>query len=117
MDLSIFDDGAQIKQEAWQIDVASLYRAFERVKDGRKARGKRYPLALLLTLIMLGKLAGEKTISGIRDWIGEREKELKEQLNWPKAFPVQSTETSPEHPLHIAALTLAEPLASDKTSW
>src|SRR5579884_4149968 len=88
MDLSIFDNRAQIPG---QIDGASLYQAFEQVKDGRKARGKRYPLALLLTLIMLGKLAGEKTISGIRDWIAEREKELKVQLNWPKRFPVQST--------------------------
>lgn len=88
MDLSIFDERAQL---TGQRDVASLYRAFEQVKDGRKARGKRYPLALLLTLIMLGKLAGEKTISGIRDWIAEREKELKAQLNWPKRFPVQST--------------------------
>lgn len=88
MDLSIFDNRAQIPG---QIDAASLYRAFEQVKDGRKARGKRYPLAFLLTLIMLGKLAGEKTISGIRDWIAEREKELKKQLSWPKRFPVQST--------------------------
>src|SRR5689334_19557750 len=91
MNLSIFGPGEQIKQEALQIDTASLYRAFEQVTDGRKARGKRYPLALLLTLIMLGKLAGEKKISGIVDWIAERKKELKQQLDWPKAFPVQST--------------------------
>jgi predicted transposase YbfD/YdcC len=91
MNLSIFDPEEQIKQEALQIDAASLYRAFEKVKDGRRARGKRYPLALLLTLIMLGKLAGEKKISGIVDWIAERKKELKQQLDWPKAFPVQST--------------------------
>jgi len=65
--------------------VASLYRAFEKVKDGRKAR-EALSSCLSLTLIMLGKLAGEKTISGIRDWIGEREKELKHQLNWPKGF-------------------------------
>jgi hypothetical protein len=89
--MTIFGEGEQIKQEARQIDAASLYRAFEQVKDGRKARGKQYPLALLLTLIMLGKLAGEKTISGIRDWIEERKKDLKELLSWPKRFPVQST--------------------------
>lgn len=91
MDLTIFGEGEQFKQEARQIDAASLYRAFEQVKDGRKARGKQYPLALLLTLIMLGKLAGEKTISGIRDWIEERKWEMKKQLDWPKRFPVQST--------------------------
>jgi len=91
MNLSIFDERGQLKEEALQIDTASLYKAFEKVQDGRKARGKRYPLALLLTLIMAGKMAGEKTISGIRDWVAEREKELKGQLNWPKRFPVQST--------------------------
>jgi hypothetical protein len=49
-----------------------LYCAFEQVKDGRKAQGKRYPLALLLTLLMLGKMAGETTINGRVDWVKER---------------------------------------------
>jgi predicted transposase YbfD/YdcC len=73
------------------IDAASLYRAFEQVKDERKAKGKRYPLPLLLTVILLGKLAGEKTINGIVDWVKERKSLLKQQLNWPKGFPVNST--------------------------
>jgi DDE_Tnp_1-associated len=50
-----------------------LHHAFELVKDGRKAKGKRYPLALLLTLILLGKLSGEKQTNGIVDWIKERQ--------------------------------------------
>lgn len=91
MNLSIVDPGEQIKPEGLPIDAASLYRAFEQVKDGRQARGKRYPLALLLTLIMVGKMAGEKTMSGIVDWRAERKHEMKAHLNWPKAFPVQST--------------------------
>ena len=72
-------------------DPASLYRAFEQVKDGRKAKGKRYPLPLLLTVLLLGKLAGEKSINGIVDWVKERKSLLKQQLNWPKGFPVNST--------------------------
>jgi predicted transposase YbfD/YdcC len=63
------------------------------VKDGRKARGKRYPLALLLTLLMLGKMAGEKTTNGVVDWIKEREKWLKRLLSWPRGFPTNSTYT------------------------
>jgi hypothetical protein len=43
------------------------------VTDGRKQKGKRYPLPLLLTLLMLGKLAGETTMNGIVDWIKERQ--------------------------------------------
>jgi predicted transposase YbfD/YdcC len=91
MKRSIFEEGEQVGQGSLSIDPASLYRAFEQVKDGRKAKGKRYPLALILTLLMLGKLAGETTINGIVDWIKERKGMLKELLNWPKGFPVNST--------------------------
>src|SRR5438270_10604807 len=91
MKLSVFEEIEQGDQEALRIDAASLYRAFEQVKDGRKAKGKRYPLALILTLLMLGKLAGETTIAGIVDWIKERKALLKHLLNWPKGFPVNST--------------------------
>ena len=91
MKRSIFEEGEQVGQGSLSIDPASLYRAFEQVKDGRKQKGKRYPLALILTLLMLGKLAGETTINGIVDWIKERKGMLKQLLNWPKGFPVNST--------------------------
>ena len=91
MYLTIFDPGAHLSQEAIAIDAASLYRAFEQVKDGRGAKGKRYPQALLLTLLMLGKLAGEQTIQGVVEWVEERQGWLKAQLDWPKRFPVHST--------------------------
>ncbi|HYU76368.1 MAG TPA: transposase family protein [Ktedonobacteraceae bacterium] len=63
------------------------------MKYGRKNKGKRYPLALLLTLILLGKMAGETKLDGIVDWINERQKEIKKLLNWPKSFPVSKTYT------------------------
>src|SRR2546421_10127595 len=81
MKLSVFDEIEQVDPEALRVDAASLYRAFEHVKDGRKAKGKRYPLALLFTLILLGKLAGETKLDGIIDWINERQQELKKLLN------------------------------------
>ncbi len=87
MNLTIFDQLEQSDQEALTGDVASLYRAFEQVKDGRKAKGKRYPLALLLPVLLLGKLAGETKVDGIIDWLNERKKEIKKLLNWPKDFP------------------------------
>jgi predicted transposase YbfD/YdcC len=70
-----------------------LYREFEKVKDGRGAKGKRYPLAFVLTLVLLGKMAGQKSISGIRDWVEAREKHLRKKLNWWKGFPVNTTYT------------------------
>lgn len=91
MNFTIFDEVDQSGQEEGAIDVASLYSEFEKVKDGRGEKGKRYPLPLLLTLLMLGKMAGETTINGIVDWIKERKDPLKRQFHWPKRFPVNST--------------------------
>ena len=91
MYLSIFDNVEQAKREYLVRDAESLYNAFEKVKDGRKNQGKRYPLALILTLLFLGKMAGETTINGIVDWVKERKWKLKKQLGWPKGFPVNST--------------------------
>lgn len=93
MKLSVFEEIKQGAPEGLRVDAASVYRALEEVKDGRKAKGKRYPLALLLTLILLGKLAGETKLDGIIDWINERQYEIKQLLNWPKRFPVQKTYT------------------------
>jgi len=91
MYLTICDQGEQVDQEALEVEAASLYRAFEQVKDRRGKKGKRYPLALLLTLLLLGKMAGETKLEGIIDWINERQKEIKKLLNWPKGFPVSKT--------------------------
>jgi hypothetical protein len=91
MYLSIFEHGEKEGIKELTIDAASLYRAFEQVRDGRKRKGKHYPLALLLTLLLLGKLAGETTINGIVDWIKERQDWLRGQLDWPKRLPSNST--------------------------
>jgi len=91
VNLTIFDHGEQVGQGPLNVDAASLYQAFEHVKDGRKRKGKRYPLALILTLILLGKMAGETKLDGIIDWIYERQEEIKMLLNWPKGFPVSKT--------------------------
>ena len=91
MYLSICDSGEKGAAEALTIDAASLYCAFEQVTDGRKKKGKRYPLPLLLTLLLLGKLAGETTVSGIVDGVKERQAWLRAQLDWPKRFPTNST--------------------------
>jgi predicted transposase YbfD/YdcC len=93
MDLSTFEKAEQIRQESLVIYEASLYREFEKVNDGRGKKGQRYPLAFVLTLLMLGKMAGETTISGVREWVQEREKDLRKKLNWPKDFPVNNTYT------------------------
>ena len=91
MYLTIFDDAEKVREEGLNIDAASLYSAFEQVKDGRKKRGKRYPLPLLLTWLLLGKLAGETKISGIVQWVRERKSWMRDQFHWYKGFPTHST--------------------------
>lgn len=91
MDLSTFDEVAQFSQGSLAIDPASLYRELEKVRDGRGKKGVRFPLPFVLTLIILGKMAGQKKISGIIAWVKEREVPLRKLLNWPKDFPVHST--------------------------
>jgi predicted transposase YbfD/YdcC len=91
MYLTIFDQVEQVDHEALAVEAGSVYGALEQVKDRRGKKGKRYPLAFLLTLLLLGKMAGETKLEGIIDWINERQQELKKLLNWPKGFPVSKT--------------------------
>ena len=53
-------------------DVGSLYTLFRGLTDRRKRRGVRYELAVILVALVLAKLAGETTPSGIADWVQER---------------------------------------------
>ena len=50
------------------VDPASLFALLADLPDPRYRRGRRYSLAAILTLIILAKLAGETTVSGIAHW-------------------------------------------------
>src|SRR5689334_9200119 len=54
------------------INVGSLYNGLGRLKDKRKAKGKRYALATILVGIFLAKLCGEDKPSGIAEWVALR---------------------------------------------
>jgi predicted transposase YbfD/YdcC len=67
--------------EAGQVfDLGSLYAHFCELRDSRKARGKRYRLETMLTLLVLAKICGEDKPSGIAEWAKHRVKWLKEAL-------------------------------------
>ena len=83
-----------MEQVGWdqQIDALSVYRAFEQLEDGRDKRGVRYPLALILTLIVLGKIAGMTTLAGIAEWVRLRAGWLSQVLPCTrKSFPCAAT--------------------------
>lgn len=73
-------------------DVGSLYAHFCELGDTRKARGKRYQLATILTLLMLAKLCGEDRPSGIAEWAKHRTELLCEMLSLErKTMPHRSS--------------------------
>jgi predicted transposase YbfD/YdcC len=75
-----------------EMDVLSLYRMLEQVSDHRQKRGVRYPLAFVLSLVILGKLAGMTSLAGIAEWVHWRADQLKLLLPCPRAsLPCAST--------------------------
>jgi len=63
-----------------EFEVNSLYETLLKLGDKRKARGKRYGLASVLTLSVLAKLGGEDTPTGMAEWVSHRAEELRGSL-------------------------------------
>jgi predicted transposase YbfD/YdcC len=63
------------------IDIAHLLDYLRRVKDGRKRRGIRYPVEIILALFILAKLCGENKVYGIADWVQFRSEYLIDALD------------------------------------
>ena len=55
MDYTSFVETIEASSLSPSMDARSLYAAFAQVSDGRKRRGKQYPLALFLTLLTLAR--------------------------------------------------------------
>lgn len=62
--------------DGFLFDVNSLYAHLLTLEDRRGAKGKRYPLALVLLLMVLAKLGGEDTPTGMAEWTQHRRLEL-----------------------------------------
>ncbi len=58
-----------LRPEGFVFDVGSLFEAFCGLHDQRDARGVRYALTTVLTLILIAKLAGENHLHGIAQWV------------------------------------------------
>jgi predicted transposase YbfD/YdcC len=62
--------------EPYLLDVGALYAQAQTLIDQRKARGRQYPLALIVTVAVLAKLAGYTQVEDIADWAKLRHQEL-----------------------------------------
>lgn len=75
-----------------EIDPLSLYHVFEQLTEGRHPRGKRYSLALVLSLLIVGKLAGMTTLTAIAEWVRWRADWLRQVLPGTREqFPCPAT--------------------------
>jgi predicted transposase YbfD/YdcC len=63
-----------------EFEVNSLYETLLKLGDKRKARGKRYGLASVLTLSVLAKLGGEDTPTGMAEWVSHLAEDLRASL-------------------------------------
>jgi predicted transposase YbfD/YdcC len=61
-------------------DLKSLYGRLKELRDCRKARGKRYLLAMILVIIFLAKMCGEDRPTGIAEWARHRGKWLAKMM-------------------------------------
>ena len=65
-------------------EYSTLAAALAAVPDPRKARGKRHPWPLILTLLGAALLSGERSVRGIGQWVTERAEELCALLQPPR---------------------------------
>jgi predicted transposase YbfD/YdcC len=60
--------------------ICSLYQQLQAVPDYRSKRGRRYEAATVMVIVLLAKLAGEESVSGIAQWARLRAEWLQSAL-------------------------------------
>ncbi|TMD59811.1 MAG: ISAs1 family transposase [Chloroflexi bacterium] len=104
------------EQRLSRVPLTALYEALKQVKDGRKKRGRRYSLALILTLLLLARLAGETDLRAAAQWIKLRKGWIIEQLHLRReSVPCQGTYAYALE--RIDAQELLEVVAGCLTRW
>lgn len=69
MNYSMVDEARELAGWSTESEAFSVYEAMTNLTDTRRDQGKRYSLALLLTCVLLAKMAGETTLQAIAEWI------------------------------------------------
>src|SRR5437868_3954287 len=80
MECSTFIEKMQVPCGGERVEVRSVYQVLLQVTDRRGKRGQRYTAGVVLTLMLLAKLAGEKSVSGIAQWVRLRAEWVRAQL-------------------------------------
>lgn len=83
---------AEEQAEGKIISIGHLMDYLKRIQDGRKRRGVRYRLEIVLMLFILAKMCGQNKPYGIADWVQQRGEYLIEVLQLKhKRLPHHST--------------------------
>lgn len=78
MNYSMIKEAQELAGWSAESEALSVYQALEKLPDSRRAQGKGYSLALVLTCLLLAKLAGETTLQGISEWVRLRGRWIQE---------------------------------------
>lgn len=78
-DITLLSQTPSAPNEA-SLPLTSLYEALQELPDALRTQGKRYSLALVLCLLVLAKLAGQKSLSGVTQWLRHRRVTLAERF-------------------------------------
>jgi hypothetical protein len=85
MNASIQNETKELGDWDGQAEAHSIYEAMQQLNDRRRKQGKRYPIALIMTYLLLAKAAGETTLQATSEWIRLRGAWLQEVF--PQAGP------------------------------
>src|SRR5579875_1937401 len=92
MNYSMVAEASELAGWSKESEAFSVYQAMQKLEDKRKSKGKRYSLALILTCVLLAKMAGETTLQAITDWVRYRSTWLQQVLPETRTkFPCVAT--------------------------
>jgi len=92
MNYSMLKEAREQAQWSKECEALSIYHELSKLEDRRGRKGKRYKLALLLTCVLLAKMAGETTLQAIAEWIRLRSSWLQDVLpDTRTTFPCAAT--------------------------
>ena len=81
-----------VPQQALAFDLDALYKCLRTIPDHRDPRGRQYPLAMVLMIGVLAKLAGQDSSRAMAHWAKLRTAELSQLFQFErKKMPHYST--------------------------
>jgi hypothetical protein len=121
MNCIIPEEAKELAEWDAKAEALSIYAALQQLTDARRPQGNRYPLALILTYLVLAKMAGEPPLQAIAEWIRLRAGWLQEVFPEVRAtFPCAATSSNvlravdPEQVNHVLMELLTRVRAQDR---